>query len=162
MDVVPVHDAPRRSPDSFLSGLAALPNSGPAPPVEASLSFLGLGTPLPKPPWGAMLAGAGRRFMEVAPWLAIVPGLAISTVVLAFNLLGTPSQHMVDVDGSLSLAQEPRADGRPIALTGYGQIRRTSSYAPDEPRMPAVWLRVVSASTLHSGPGCVGSVSLGR
>jgi peptide/nickel transport system permease protein len=64
--------------------------------IEASLSFLGLGTPLPKPSWGAMLAGTGRRFMEVAPWLAIFPGLAISLAVLAFNLLGDAVRDLLD------------------------------------------------------------------
>ncbi len=64
--------------------------------IEASLSFLGLGTPLPQPSWGAMLAGTGRRFMEVAPWLAIFPGLAISITVRAFNLLGDAVRDLLD------------------------------------------------------------------
>ncbi|MBI2761040.1 MAG: ABC transporter permease [Chloroflexi bacterium] len=64
--------------------------------IEASLSFLGLGTPLPKPSWGAMLAGTGRRFMEVAPWLALFPGLAISITVLAFNMLGDAVRDLLD------------------------------------------------------------------
>jgi ABC-type dipeptide/oligopeptide/nickel transport system permease subunit len=64
--------------------------------IEASLSFLGLGTPLQKPSWGAMLAGTGRRFMEVAPWLALFPGLAISITVLAFNLLGDAVRDLMD------------------------------------------------------------------
>jgi peptide/nickel transport system permease protein len=64
--------------------------------IEASLSFLGLGTPLPKPSWGAMLAGTGRRYMEQAPWLALFPGLAISLTVLAFNLLGDAVRDLLD------------------------------------------------------------------
>ena len=64
--------------------------------IEASLSFLGLGTPLPKPSWGAMLAGTGRRFMEVAPWLAFFPGAAISLAVLSFNLLGDAVRDLLD------------------------------------------------------------------
>lgn len=56
--------------------------------VEASLSFLGLGTPPPTPSWGGMLSGQGRTYMEQAPWLAIFPGLAITLTVLSFNLLG--------------------------------------------------------------------------
>ena len=56
--------------------------------IEASLSFLGLGTPPPTPSWGGMLSGAGRQFMERVPTLALFPGLAISIAVLAFNLLG--------------------------------------------------------------------------
>ena len=64
--------------------------------IEAALSFLGLGTPLPQPSWGAMLSGTGRRFMEVAPWLAIFPGLAISVTVLAFNLFGDAVRDLLD------------------------------------------------------------------
>src|SRR5204863_988293 len=56
--------------------------------IEAALSFLGLGTPPPTPTWGAMLSGEGRRNLETAPYLAIFPGVAISIVVLAFNMLG--------------------------------------------------------------------------
>ncbi|MHB8577007.1 MAG: ABC transporter permease [Dehalococcoidia bacterium] len=56
--------------------------------IEASLSFLGLGTTPPTPSWGNMLAGQGRAYMEQAPWLAIFPGLAITLTVLSFNLLG--------------------------------------------------------------------------
>jgi ABC-type dipeptide/oligopeptide/nickel transport system permease subunit len=56
--------------------------------IEASLSFLGLGTQPPIPSWGLMLSSTGRAFMEQAPWLAIFPGLAISLAVLGFNLLG--------------------------------------------------------------------------
>ncbi len=56
--------------------------------IEASLSFLGLGTTPPTPSWGNMLAGQGRTYMEQAPWLAIFPGLAITITVLSFNLLG--------------------------------------------------------------------------
>jgi peptide/nickel transport system permease protein len=56
--------------------------------VEASLSFLGLGTPPPTPSWGNMLSGQGRTYMEQAPWLAVFPGLAITLTVLAFNLFG--------------------------------------------------------------------------
>jgi ABC-type dipeptide/oligopeptide/nickel transport system permease subunit len=56
--------------------------------IEASLSFLGLGTQPPIPSWGLMLSSTGRAFMEQAPWLAIFPGLAISLAVLGFNLFG--------------------------------------------------------------------------
>ena len=56
--------------------------------IEASLSFLGVGTQPPDPSWGLMLSSTGRAFMERAPWLAIFPTLAISLAVLAFNLFG--------------------------------------------------------------------------
>jgi peptide/nickel transport system permease protein len=56
--------------------------------IEASLSFLGVGTQPPDPSWGLMLSSTGRAFMEQAPGLAIFPGLAISLAVFGFNLFG--------------------------------------------------------------------------
>jgi len=53
----------------------------------SGLSFLGLGAQPPTPEWGAML-NDGRSFIAAAPQLMIYPGLAISSVVVGFNLLG--------------------------------------------------------------------------
>ena len=64
--------------------------------IEASLSFLGLGTQPPTPSWGLMLSSTGRAFMERAPWLAIFPGLAISLAVLGFNLFGDTLRDIWD------------------------------------------------------------------
>ena len=64
--------------------------------IEATLSFLGLGTPPPTPTWGEVLAGEGQRNLENAPWLAIFPGLAISIVVLSFNMLGDALRDVLD------------------------------------------------------------------
>jgi len=64
--------------------------------TEASLSFLGLGTPPPTPSWGADLSGPGRQFMELAPWTAIFPGVAISVAVFAFNLFGDALRDALD------------------------------------------------------------------
>ena len=63
--------------------------------TEASLSFLGLGTQPPDPSWGTML-GAGRKYMETAPWVAIFPGTAIAITVLGFNLLGDGLRDALD------------------------------------------------------------------
>jgi peptide/nickel transport system permease protein len=63
--------------------------------TEASLSFLGLGTQPPDPSWGTML-GAGRRYMETAPWVALAPGMAITFTVLGFNLLGDGIRDFLD------------------------------------------------------------------
>jgi peptide/nickel transport system permease protein len=63
--------------------------------TEASLSFLGLGTPPPAPSWGGMLS-ASRRYVELSPWPAIFPGLAIMIVVLGFNLLGDGLRDVLD------------------------------------------------------------------
>lgn len=56
--------------------------------TEASLSFLGVGVPPPTPAWGAMLAEARNNLMAGQWWLTVLPGTAITTVVLAANLFG--------------------------------------------------------------------------
>jgi peptide/nickel transport system permease protein len=63
--------------------------------TEASLSFLGLGTQPPEPSWGGMLSDS-RTYMELAPWLAVFPGLAIMLVVLGFNFLGDGLRDVLD------------------------------------------------------------------
>ncbi len=50
----------------------------------------------PTPAWGLMLRGAGVQFLEQAPWLALAPGLAISSAVFAFNLLGDSLRDALD------------------------------------------------------------------
>lgn len=62
---------------------------------EATLSFLGLGTQPPDASWGIML-GTGRRYMELAPWVAIYPGVAIALAVLGWNLLGDALRDALD------------------------------------------------------------------
>ncbi len=64
--------------------------------IEAGLAFLGMGAQPPEPSWGLMLSGTGRQFMELAPWLAIFPAVAISITVLAFNLLGDVVRDVLD------------------------------------------------------------------
>ncbi|WP_197970049.1 ABC transporter permease [Mesobacillus harenae] len=63
--------------------------------AEASLSFLGIGTPPPNPSWGLMLSGASS-YMENAPWMVLFPGLILSAAVLAFNLLGDSLRDFLD------------------------------------------------------------------
>jgi len=63
--------------------------------AEAALSFLGLGSQPPAPSWGNMLSES-RAFMEVAPWTAVFPGLAIMLAVLTFNLLGDGIRDLLD------------------------------------------------------------------
>ncbi len=55
--------------------------------LEASLSFLGLGLPVGAPAWGIMVA-EGRAVILDVWWLSLLPGLAITAVVLAFNFFG--------------------------------------------------------------------------
>jgi peptide/nickel transport system permease protein len=64
--------------------------------IEASLSFLGLGTPPPHASWGRELSGAGRQYFEIAPWMAVAPGAAIMLAVLGFNLLGDAIRDVFD------------------------------------------------------------------
>lgn len=54
---------------------------------ESGLSFLGLSVPPEVPSWGNMLA-LGRRFLQIHPWMAVYPGLAIALTALGMNLLG--------------------------------------------------------------------------
>jgi peptide/nickel transport system permease protein len=63
--------------------------------TEAALSFLGLSAQPPAPSWGVML-NEGRQNLEVAPHLAIFPGLAVMLAVLGFNLLGDGLRDVLD------------------------------------------------------------------
>ncbi len=61
----------------------------------AGLGFLGLGIQPPNPEWGTMI-GTGKSYIFYAPHLVIFPGLALFTVVLGFNLLGTALREILD------------------------------------------------------------------
>jgi peptide/nickel transport system permease protein len=63
--------------------------------IEASLSFLGLGTQPPTPSWGGMLATA-REQLFTAPWISIFPGMFIFLTVLGLNLLGDGLRDLLD------------------------------------------------------------------
>lgn len=63
--------------------------------LESSLSFLGLGVPLPAPSWGSMLS-IGRGYMSQSPWYSIFPGLAIMLLVLGVYLLGDGLRDVLD------------------------------------------------------------------
>ena len=64
--------------------------------AEASLSFLGFGLPAQIPSWGGMLSGDGRTHMEVAPWLALWPGLFLTTTVYCLNMFGDAMRDLLD------------------------------------------------------------------
>ena len=64
--------------------------------TEASLSFLGYGIPPPAPSWGGMLGGSGRRYMFLAPWMVIWPGLALAIVVYGVNMFGDALRDLLD------------------------------------------------------------------
>ena len=63
--------------------------------AEAVLSFLGVGPAPPTPTWGNMIAD-GRNFIREAPWITLMPGLAISITVLGLNLLGDGLRDVLD------------------------------------------------------------------
>jgi peptide/nickel transport system permease protein len=75
--------------------LAALGMSG-AIGIDAGLSYLGLGVPLPTPSWGRMISEV-QTYFAVAPWLVLLPGVAISLAVIGFNLIG---YGLIDVLGA--------------------------------------------------------------
>lgn len=61
----------------------------------AGLGFLGLGAQPPTPEWGVMLASA-REFLQSAPWIVTLPGVAILVTVLAINLVGDGLRDALD------------------------------------------------------------------
>jgi peptide/nickel transport system permease protein len=90
-----------------------LPNVWPVLMVEASLrvvfavllgavlSFLGFGVQPPAADWGLMISN-GRAFVEKAPWISLMPGIAMSITVIGISLLGDGLREVLD----------PRLDGR--------------------------------------------------
>ena len=70
--------------------------------AEASLSYLGLGVPLGTSTWGSMLSGSSLLYVQKAPWVGLAPGIALTLVIVATNLLGD----------ALRDAGDPRMRGR--------------------------------------------------
>ncbi len=64
--------------------------------IESVLSFLGLGVEPTTPTWG-LLIGQGRDFIGMAPWISVIPGIAIMITVLSFNMLGDSIRDAFDV-----------------------------------------------------------------
>ena len=62
----------------------------------AALSFLGYGLPPAFPDWGAMLSREGRQYMEMAPRLALWPGLCLTLVVYSLNMFGDAMRDLLD------------------------------------------------------------------
>jgi peptide/nickel transport system permease protein len=63
--------------------------------MESALSFLGLGVQPPTASWAGMIA-SGRNYITTAPHIATIPGIAIATAVLGFNLLGDALRDAFD------------------------------------------------------------------
>jgi len=68
--------------------------------IEAYVSFLGYGIQPPLPSWGNMLNNA-QQFLDTAPWLAIVPGVAITLAVTSFNFIGDGLRDALDARSDL-------------------------------------------------------------
>ena len=64
--------------------------------AEASLSFLGFGLPIKVPSWGGMLSREGLQYMEMAPRLALWPGLALTITVYSLNMFGDAVRDLLD------------------------------------------------------------------
>jgi len=63
--------------------------------IEASLSFLGIGTPSEIPSWGNIMAD-GRNYFQMAPQLIMIPGFLVALTVLAVNILGDSLRDLLD------------------------------------------------------------------
>lgn len=66
--------------------------------LEATLSFLGLGVQPPMPSWGLMIS-EGKEFMLFTPWIITVPGVVLSLLVLAINLMGDGVRDIAAPEG---------------------------------------------------------------
>lgn len=98
--------------------------------AEATISFLGFGIPPPTPSWGGMLSEAGRRYMLMAPHLAIWPGLFLAIVVYGINILGDAFRDLLDprLRGGLGRYDRvkrkiPQAGGNQAAEVVDGKLR---------------------------------------
>ena len=76
--------------------------------IEAALSFLGLGTVPPTPSWGAMLQ-IGKGYLNEAPYYSVMPGLMLTTSVVALDLVGRGLQKLRGSSASATAEIEGRA-----------------------------------------------------
>jgi peptide/nickel transport system permease protein len=90
--IIRLHVAPNAVPPIIVQSTL---NMGYAVLAEAALSFLGVGVPPPTPTWGQMLQFS-FNYLSQAPWLSIIPGLAIFLLVLSFNLIGDALRDTLD------------------------------------------------------------------
>jgi peptide/nickel transport system permease protein len=83
--------------------------------AESSLSFFGLGVQPPSPSWGNMLQDALTPQAEAAPWMVLVPGLAIVATVLAFSVIADGIRVALDT----SIGQESAGDALEVEPVPY-------------------------------------------
>lgn len=75
--------------------ISAAMGLGTAIMAESTLSFLGIGIAPPTPAWGSMVSD-GLPTLGSAPWISLIPGLAIMLVVLSFNIVGDALRDALD------------------------------------------------------------------
>lgn len=87
------HLLPNALAPVLVAGMLA---TGDAIILEATLGFFGLGAQPPLPSWGSMMS-AGSALLFKAPWIIILPGLAVATTVIAINLFGDALIRALDI-----------------------------------------------------------------
>jgi len=90
--MIVVYMLPNCAASIIVSATLAVPN---AILTESALSFLGLGVPPPNASLGNML-GDAQQWLRTSWWIWVVPGLAISMIVLAFNFIGDGLRDALD------------------------------------------------------------------
>ncbi len=99
---------------------------------EASLSFLGFGLSPDIPSWGTLLSWEGRLYMEMAPWLALWPGLCLTIVVYSLNMFGDAVRDLLDPrlkggvghPGAYGAKSVKKARNKLEARANKGRVRR--------------------------------------
>jgi peptide/nickel transport system permease protein len=143
--------------------------------VEATLSFLGFGLTPPTPSWGGILA-EGRRNMTIAPWLSILPGLAIMITVLAINLTADGAADILDpklkkgvfrrirqrANGADAATDPGRHDETGSTPSGFLDVRDLSVSFPLEDRMVHAVRRVSFSLERGRALGIVGESGSGK
>jgi peptide/nickel transport system permease protein len=99
--------------------------------LESTLSFLGFGLTPPTPSWGSILA-EGKRNLLIAPWLAVLPGLAIMATVLAINLTADGVADIFDPKLKISIfRRQPQTKSANGSLTDL-EIKTAVSTRPEQ------------------------------
>ena len=136
--------------------------------AEASLSFLGCGLPASVPSWGGMLSREGRSYMEIAPWLAIWPGVFLTITVYSLNMFGGALRDLLDPrlrggtgrlgsGGANSAAAETLRRSPPVLPAHSAARFRRSAKAREGPLsyLSAACYRRSGEATIHADAGAV-------